>query len=122
VQIPPMLVRMLREHIDRYGVGVDGRIFRGARGGDFPDTEYGKVWRMARQRASTPEQQSSPLARRPYDLRHAAASLWLNPGVPATDVARRPGHGVAVLLRVYANCLDGQQDTMNDRIDEALGE
>ena len=35
-------------------------------------------------------------------------SLWLNSGVPATEVARRAGHGVAVLLSVYANCIDGQ--------------
>jgi hypothetical protein len=42
--------------------------------------------------------------------------------VPATEVAQRLGHGVAVLLRVYANCVSGQQGPMNDRIDGALGE
>jgi hypothetical protein len=71
--------------------------------------------------ALTPEQAASPLARRPYDLRHAAATLWLNSGVPATEVARRLGHGVAVLLKVYANCLDGQEITANSSIDRALG-
>ena len=35
-------------------------------------------------------------------------SLWLNSGVPATEVARRAGHGVAVLLKIYAHCIDGQ--------------
>src|SRR5262249_497836 len=60
----------------------------------------------------------SPLARRPYDLRHAAASLWLNAGVPPTEVARRLGHSVAVLLKVYANCIDGGEDGVNDRIGE----
>ncbi|MEU4663721.1 hypothetical protein AB0F83_18420 [Micromonospora chalcea] len=49
------------------------------------------------------------------------ASLWLNAGVPPTEVARRLGHGVAVLLRVYANCIDGVDDTMNDKIGDALG-
>ncbi|GLZ61707.1 MULTISPECIES: site-specific integrase [Micromonospora] len=49
------------------------------------------------------------------------ASLWLNAGVPPTEVARRLGHGVAVLLRVYANCIDGGDDTMNDKIGDALG-
>ncbi|HEY1823665.1 MAG TPA: hypothetical protein VGG83_27480 [Trebonia sp.] len=29
-------------------------------------------------------------------------SLWLNSGVPAAEVARRAGHGVAVLLKIYA--------------------
>ena len=48
-------------------------------------------------------------------------SLWLNSGVPATEVARRAGHSVAVLLKVYAHCIDGQADTVNKRIADALG-
>jgi integrase len=66
-------------------------------------------------------QYRSPLGRRPYDLRHAAVSLWLNSGVPATEVARRAGHGVAVLLKIYAHCIDGQATAANQRITEALG-
>jgi hypothetical protein len=50
-----------------------------------------------------------------------AVSLWLNSGVPATEVARRAGHGVAVLLRVYAHCIDGQATAANQRIADALG-
>ena len=42
--------------------------------------------------------------------------------VPATEVARRAGHGVAVLLHVYANCIDGQATAANQRISEALTE
>ncbi len=56
------------------------------------------------------------MARRPYDLRHAAASLWLTNGVPATEVARRLGHDVAMLLKSFGNCIDGQEDTINDQI------
>ncbi|WP_245716454.1 hypothetical protein [Micromonospora humi] len=41
-------------------------------------------------------------------------------GVPPTEVARRLGPGVAVLLRVYVNCIDGGDDTINDKIGEAL--
>ena len=63
---------------------------------------------------------TSPLAARPYDLRHAALSSWLNAGVPATEVAERAGHTVAVLLSVYASCLDGQRDTFNARIQHLL--
>jgi hypothetical protein len=48
-------------------------------------------------------------------------SLWLNAGVPATEVARRAGHGVAVLLKIYAHCIDGQAAAANQRIAEALG-
>ncbi len=90
------------------------------RGGPLNDTGYGEVWQRARPLALTPAQQASPLARRPYDLRHAAVSLWLNSGVPATEVARRAGHGLAVLLRVYAHCIDGQAAAANQRISDAL--
>jgi len=48
-------------------------------------------------------------------------SLWLNSGVPATEAARRAGHGVAVLLKIYAHCIDGQADAANQRITDALG-
>jgi len=41
-------------------------------------------------------------------------------GSAATEVARRAGHGVAVLLKVYAHCIDGQANEANRRINEAL--
>jgi hypothetical protein len=41
--------------------------------------------------------------------------------VPATEVARRAGHGVAALLKIYAHCIDGQADAANRRITDALG-
>ena len=93
VPIPPELVRLLQGHIERYGVAADGRLFRTGTGGAIQDSTYADVWRRVRESVLTPEQASSPLARRPYDLRHAAISLWLNAGVPATEVARRAGHG-----------------------------
>jgi hypothetical protein len=46
--------------------------------------------------------------------------LWLNAGVPAPTVARRAGHSVDVLLRVYANCIDGDDEIANQRISGAL--
>ncbi|SDM33901.1 hypothetical protein SAMN05421874_15615 [Nonomuraea maritima] len=80
---------------------------------------YAKVWQEARTYAFTPDQ-VAPLAGRLYDLRHAAVSLWLNAGVHAPEAAERAGHGVDVMLRVYAKCVDGQQEIANQRILEAL--
>lgn len=62
----------------------------------------------------------SPLAKRPYDLRHAAVSLWLNSGVPPTQVAEWAGHSVHVLLKVYAKCVYGQEESSKLRIAAAL--
>ncbi|WP_248966207.1 tyrosine-type recombinase/integrase [Sphaerisporangium perillae] len=120
IPIPPVLVAILRAHIDRYGVAGDGRLFRTSKGRPFSSSAYSGVWQEARRRAFTAEQVASPLASRPYDLRHAAVSLWLNAGVPATEVAKRAGHSVDVLLRVYAKCIEGQRSHANRQISDAL--
>jgi hypothetical protein len=44
-------------------------------------------------------------------------SLWLNSGVPATNVAERAGQSVEVLLKIYAKCIDGDEEIMNKRIE-----
>ena len=51
---------------------------------------------------------------------HAAVSLWLNSGVPATEVARGAGHGITALLKIYAHRVDGRADAANQRITDAL--
>jgi integrase len=122
VPAPPMLVRALRWHIAAYGTAPDGRLFFNPTYGSKPVSKwsYANAWRQARRTALTSAQQRSPLGARPYDLRHAAVSLWLNAGVPATQVAEWAGHSVNVLLRVYAKCIDGQEKAARRRIEEAL--
>jgi integrase len=121
VPIPPVLVAILAAYIARFGVAADGRLFRTERGKPVGSTAYTEVWQQARALALTPEQVASPLAKRPYDLRHAAVSLWLNGGVSPTEIAKRAGHSVEVLLRVYAKCVDGQEEITNRRIEQILG-
>ncbi|MGW2147499.1 tyrosine-type recombinase/integrase [Nonomuraea bangladeshensis] len=120
IPIPPVLVAMLREHVAKFGTAKDGRIFSTGTGGTYSSSAHSYVWQEARKLALTPAQVASSLAARPYDLRHAAVSLWLNAGVPAPEVAKRAGHSVDVLLRVYAKCMDGQQEQINGKINAAL--
>lgn len=120
VPIPPVLVAVLTAHLDEYGTTRDDRLFRGVGGGGVPTSVYTDVWASARRFGLSPEQEASPLVRRPYDLRHAAVSTWLNAGVPPTEVAARAGHSVAVLLSVYAKCIDGERATYNARITALL--
>jgi integrase len=120
VPIPPELVAILRAHIDTFGTAPDGRVFSSDRGQPVASTAISDVWAEARTLALTPAQVASPLAGRPYDLRHGAVSLWLAAGVPAPRVAERAGHSVEVLLRVYAKCLDDGEHIANTRIDAAL--
>jgi integrase len=113
-------VRILHAHIGCFGVAGDGRIFNSERGHVIASTAISDVWAETRILALAPEQVASPLAARPYDLRRAAVSLWLNAGVAAPEVAERAGHSVEVLLRVYDKCLDDGQDLVNTRIEAAL--
>jgi hypothetical protein len=46
---------------------------------------------------------------------------WLNGGVPATTVAEWAGHSVEILLRIYAECLDGGDALIRQRVQMALG-
>jgi site-specific recombinase XerC len=119
VPMHPELVALLSQHLKKYPPGPDGRIFTCPRGGIFNDRAYLKVFHKARAAACTGQEAVSLLARRPYDLRHAAVSTWLNAGVPAPQVAEWAGHSVDVLLRVYAKCISGQQHEAKRRIEEA---
>lgn len=84
------------------------------------ESVYCRVWQQARVAALSQAEAVSPLARRPYDLRHAAVSTWLNAGVQPTQVAEWAGHSVGVLLQIYANCISGHEDAARQRITQAL--
>ena len=116
----PELAALLRSHLKEFGTAPDGRPFTGVHGRELATITYRRALISARKAALTPEEQKSPLARRPYDLQHACLSTWLNGGVPATQVAEWAGHSVDVLLRIYAKCIVGQHEITKRRISEAL--
>ncbi|GAA5045622.1 integrase [Thermocatellispora tengchongensis] len=120
VPCPPPLTKLFRAHLTEFGTGPGGRVFMGVRGGELAGITYRRVWNKARQNALTAKEVQTPLAKRPYDLRHACVSTWLNAGVPATQVAEWAGHSVDVLLKIYAKCIVGQDEAAKRRIAAAL--
>lgn len=120
VPIPPVLVRLIRDHIAEFGTAEDGRLFRAARGGGLLSKEYGGTWKAARLDALTPHEIKTPLAEVPYGLRAAGVSLWLESGVSPAEVARRAGHSIAVLFRFYAKAIHRSQQHANENIEHAL--
>ena len=94
VPIPPELVTLLRKHIDQYGTAPDGRLFRTYRGGIYQPSTLWQVLRKARVAAFTPAQVNSPLARKPYDFRHAGVSWRLNAGAPGPRYLQFKGRRV----------------------------
>ena|SRR5215471_791972 len=76
VPVPPVLVELLREHIQEFGTAPDGRLFRTYRGATYlPST----LWQVL------------PKARRPYDFRHAGVSWRLNAGTRRRRWPSGPG-------------------------------
>ena len=120
VPISAELVRILAEHLERFGAAEDGRLFATSTGGIVSASAVWRIWRDARVVGLSPEQQVTPLAGRPYDLRTRLRDVLLNAGVPPKEVARRLGNSVEVLWKVYAGCLDGDEERINRMIEKAL--
>jgi integrase len=120
VPIPPVLVSILRAHIDQFGTAKDGRLFSNERGAVVGSSTYWRVWEEAREYALPPDRVASPLAGRPYDLRHACITRWLNAGVPIAEVARRVGNSPEVIHRRYHGCIDGHEEAANAKIAKSL--
>ncbi|MFC4506241.1 MULTISPECIES: hypothetical protein [Streptomyces] len=124
VPIPPQFVRMLRAHVKGFDVAPDGRLFRNQAGNYVDAAAYGITWARARAReyALTRTDQTSRLAKRPYDVRHAGISFWLYSGVDPAECARRAGQSIEVLFRHYAKFLDGLRGQANRLIEQSMNE
>ncbi|MET7718499.1 integrase [Streptomyces sp. NPDC005407] len=120
VPIPPVLVRMLRDHIACFGVAPDGRIFQNAAGNYVDTSAYNITWNRAREAVLTVDEHALNLAKRPYDLRHAGISFWLASGVDPAECARRAGQSIQVLFRYYAKFLAGTRDRANQLIEHSM--
>jgi integrase len=116
----PRLAELIASHIKQFGVAPDGRLFTGARGGPLSDSMASLIWRSARKDALSARDFEGGIAMRPYDLRHACVTGWLNAGVDPAQVAEWAGHSVTVLLRVYVRCIVGRDEIARKRIEAAF--
>jgi integrase len=117
VPLPPPLVQHLRRHLELLE-DPDGLLFLNAQGRPMTASNYSEVWHRARVAVWSDDDHLA--AATLYDLRHAAATMMLQAGVPAAEVARRLGHSMDVLMRVYAGVVREEQDRSNELIDAEL--
>ena len=117
VPLPPPLVELLREHLHRWPP-ADGLVFINAAGRSVTAENYGKVWNRVKPIVWPPGHLAANAV--PYDLRHTAATVMLRAGVPLAEVARRLGHSIEVLLRVYAGVFEDEEERSNAAIEHEL--
>jgi len=84
------------------GPGGDGRLFRGVRGGVLSESAYGHIWHTARKARSARNLLPPRSPADPYELRHAALSLWLN--APARPPRWPPEPATALVFCTRSTC------------------
>jgi integrase len=119
VPLSPAVVASVQGHLAAFPP-IDGRLLSNAAGSPVTAANYWPVWKRARSRLWP--KGSRLAATTVYELRHAAATMMLRAGVTPAEVARRLGHSVDVLLRVYAGVFEDERDRSNELIDIALRE
>ena len=113
VPIPPVLVQMLADWIETLDEPVSDRLFLTRSGNRPTPSNWARSWHRAVRSIDHP-----PL--RVYDCRHAAATAWLEAGVPLGEAARRLGHSVDTLVSTYVGALTGGEEIANTRIEAFL--
>ncbi len=62
-----------------------------------------------------------PAGQKLYDLRHAGVSWRLNAGALAPQVAEWAGSSVEMPYRIYAHCIDGDDERWHKQMEDFLG-
>lgn len=113
----PALVAVLRELVERDGLGPGDLLFPGEKGGLLAGSVFRRVWSKAREAVLDEHEYASPVGKRVYDLRHTCLTTWLNNGVPPAQVASWAGNSVPVLLSTYARCVTGRLADLQKRVE-----
>ncbi len=114
VPIPPVLVTMLTDWVDTIDSTESDRLFLTRNGNQPTPSNWTRAWHRALRSVDQP-------TLRIYDCRHAAATTWLQAGVPLGEAARRLGHSVETLVSTYVGSLTGDEEIANARIEALLG-
>jgi integrase len=113
VQVPESVLQELRVHIDENVADLpDAPIFSAPDGSMVRLSNWRhRVWQPAAEQAGLPSGAT------PYVLRHTAASLMAQQGVPVSTAAAALGHDPAIYLRTYAHLYPGDLRSAADAMD-----
>jgi integrase len=116
IPLPRFVVDELAAHVAKYGLGPEGLLFAGPRGGAIGTTVFYNMWRGTAGPLGIPTGDGFHL------LRHFYASLLIRAGESVKVVQERLGHASAVMtLDVYGHMWPGDDDRTRDAVDDVLG-
>ena len=115
VQVPASVLRELREHLEAHvGPDPESPIFTTPAGNRVRMSNWRhKIWDPTALELELPQWAT------PYVLRHTAASLMAQQGVPVSAAAAALGHDPAIFLRTYAHLYPGDLRGVADAMDVA---
>ena len=115
VQVPASVLGELRHHMEAHvPTDPEASIFLTPAGTRVRLSNWRhKVWQPAIEKARLPVNAT------PYVLRHTAASLMAQQGVPVSTAAASLGHDPAIYLRTYAHLYPGDLRSAADAMDSA---
>jgi integrase len=113
VQVPESVLQELKMHLSEHVADrPDAPIFSASDGTLVRLSNWRhRIWQPA------VEQAGLPLGVTPYVLRHTAASLLAQQGVPVSTAAAALGHDPAIFLRTYAHLYPGDLRSAADAMD-----
>lgn len=117
VAIPPHLVPLLRQHLNRYAVpGDDGLIFPNTESNHMRHGSMYKVFKRARKAIGRPDL-------RFHDLRHTEATMAAQAGATMRELIDRLGHSTPQAALIYQHAAADRQAALAARLSAmALGE
>jgi integrase len=104
VQLPPLVVPILRQHLGQYALsGPDGLVFTGPTGAFLRRSNFRRrIWLPALARAGIPEIHF-------HDLRHTGNVLTASAGASLRELMARMGHASARAALVYLHDTEDRQ-------------
>lgn len=116
IPLPDVVVHELSAHVARFGLGPEGLIFSGPRGGPVRRTTSSDAWQSAARPLGIPTGEGFHL------LRHHYASLLIREGESVKTVQDRLGHTSATMtLDVYGHLWPADEDRTRTAVDKVLG-
>jgi len=115
IPLPDIVIDELAAHVARFGLGPNGLLFCGPKGGPMGRTTFSDHWRAVAEPLGIPAGEGF------HQLRHFYASLLIQSGQSVKTIQNYLGHQSAVLtLDTYGHLWPEGEDLTRNAVDEAF--